>query len=94
MFSGKSEELICRLKRVQIAKRKARVSCHAFDGRYGEQRIASHSGLSIEAIAVSRADGVSPLVHPDTDVVAIDATQFLDEAVVSVADELANQRCG
>ena len=92
MFSGKSEELIRRLKRVQIAKRRAQVFYHAFDVRYGEHRIASHSGLSIEAVADSRADEILPQIHPDTEVVAIDEAQFFDASVATAANTLADRR--
>lgn len=91
MFSGKSEELIRRIKRAQIAKQKVQVFCHAFDERYGQQCIASHSGTYFDAIPVQRACEIMEQVTPDTEVVAIDEVQFFDAAIAEVCDHLADR---
>ncbi len=88
MFSGKTEELIRRLKRVQIAGRKAAIFKPAIDVRYDETDIVSHDTTRITSIPVidsslilARAQGM--------DVVGIDEVQFFDEGIVDVADQLA-----
>ena len=89
MFSGKSEELIRRLKRAQIAKQKVQVFCHSLDQRYGEQRIASHSGVYADALPVERSADILSLVEPDTHVVAIDEAQFFDLEIADACNCLA-----
>lgn len=91
MFSGKTEELIRRVKRAQIAKQKVQVFQNHLDLRYGEKRVASHSGTSIHAITVYQATDIPSLVEPDTQVVAIDEAQFFDWSVADIANELAER---
>jgi len=91
MFSGKTEELIRRLRRAQIARQKIQVFKPAIDLRYTDKAIASHNGLQENAIPVN--DSAELLVHLDAtaDVIAIDEVQFFDMAIVDVCNILANQ---
>ena len=91
MFSGKTEELIRRVRRAQIAKQKVQVFKPVIDDRYGIQKITSHNGLHVEAIPVSDAKTIPDLVEPDTAVVAIDEVQFFDWQIAQVCDNLANR---
>jgi thymidine kinase len=91
MFSGKTEELIRRVKRAQIAKQKVQVFQHSLDTRYGEKRIASHSGAHFDALTVQKPSGIANLVAPDAQVVAIDELQFFDPSVAEVCNQLADR---
>jgi thymidine kinase len=91
MFSGKTEELIRRLRRAQIAKQKAQVFKPVIDDRYGMQRITSHNGLYAEARPVEDASTILDLVEPDTTVVAVDEVQFFDWEISRVCEELAGR---
>lgn len=91
MFSGKSEELIRRLKRAQIAK--LRVACFKpdLDVRYHRNAIASHSAQTLEAATVSNVEELKSILMPRIDaveVVGIDEAQFLDASLVPLANEL------
>jgi thymidine kinase len=91
MFSGKSEELIRRLKRAQIAKR--RVACFKpdLDVRYHRTAIASHSAQTLEAITVANVEEMKAVLMPmidDIEVVGVDESQFLGEGLVKLANEL------
>jgi thymidine kinase len=89
MFSGKTEELIRRLRRARIAKQKVQVFKPAIDIRYAVEKVKSHVGSEFDAIPVPTADSISMLVEPDTTVVAIDEAQFFDWHVSDVAQTLA-----
>jgi thymidine kinase len=91
MFSGKSEELIRRVKRAEIARQKVQVFKPALDKRYGEERVSSHSGASYDAIPVQSAAELMQLVAPDTEVIAIDEVQFFDWSISDVCNELADR---
>lgn len=91
MFSGKSEELIRRLKRTRIAHQKMQVFKPAIDDRYSLGDIVSHDGDKVEAISVSKAAEILHQVADDTEVVAIDEVQFFDPEIVMVSTRLANQ---
>ncbi|MCS6873287.1 MAG: thymidine kinase [Pyrinomonadaceae bacterium] len=91
MFSGKSEELIRRLKRAQIAKQKVQVFKPKIDNRYSVDEIISHSGLSHISKPVSNTAEMMSLIEPDTQVVGIDEGQFFDMELVSAANDLANR---
>jgi thymidine kinase len=92
MFSGKSEELIRRVRRAIIAKRKVQVFKSHLDERYaGIYRISSHDGRSVDAVPIDTPDQIAQLVLPETQVVAIDEAQFLDPSVVDLATSLANR---
>ena len=91
MFSGKSEELIRRVHRVQIAKKKVQVFKPTIDTRYSIQYIYSHNGTKIEAINISNSKELLEKTEPDTEVVAIDEAQFYDEGIVAICQKLADQ---
>jgi thymidine kinase len=90
MFSGKSEELIRRVRRAIIARRRVQVFKSHFDTRYGGlYSVASHDGRELEATPVDSAAEIFRLVRADTELVAVDEAQFLDPEVVTVATALA-----
>ena len=89
MFSGKSEELIRRIRRAEIARLKVQVFKPRLDTRYGEDRVSSHSGTHAVAQAVGNSRDILGMMDPDTDVVAIDEVQFFDWEITDVCDELA-----
>ncbi len=91
MFSGKTEELIRRVRRAQIARQRVQVFKHSLDARYAEREVASHNGLQLEAIPVENSDRLRALIAPETTVVAIDEGQFFDEGLVSLCEELADR---
>src|SRR5438477_2754236 len=78
MFSGKSEELIRRLRRAQIAKQKVQIFKPPIDDRFSEDHIVSHSDMRIASQNVRNSDELLTLVSDDTDVVGIDEGQFFD----------------
>ena len=91
MFSGKSEELIRRVRRALIAGRRVQLFKSHLDDRYGGQfRISSHDGREIDAEPVSSSVEVAEKVRPSTQVVAIDEAQFLDDGICEVVDALAD----
>lgn len=90
MFSGKSEELIRRVRRAIIARRKVQVFKSHLDSRFtGLYSVSTHDGREIEATPVDAATEIFRLVKPDTELVAIDEAQFLDDEIVTVASALA-----
>lgn len=92
MFSGKSEELIRRVRRAIIAKKRIQVFKSHLDERYaGIYQVSSHDGRTVEAVPVDTSDQIAQLVATDTQVVAIDEAQFLDEGVVALVTALANR---
>jgi thymidine kinase len=92
MFSGKSEELIRRVRRAIIAKKKVQVFKSHLDERYsGIYQVSSHDGRTVEAVPVDTPEQIAHLVHPDTQVVAIDEAQFLDDSIVPLVTALANR---
>lgn len=91
MFSGKSEELIRRIKRAIIAKQKVQVFKPDIDNRYDPLAINSHSGFKIEAITIKQTANLTDMIDEDTDVVAIDEIQFFHEDIISQIEDLAKQ---
>lgn len=90
MFSGKSEELIRRVRRTQFARQKTVVFKPALDNRYAEEAIVSHNGTSVWAVPVSKSTDIFLHIDPDFQVIAIDEVQFFDDEIVAVAQTLAN----
>ena len=88
MFSGKTEELIRRLKRATSAKQRVQVFKHAFDDRYDELAIASHSGLKLPTVTAGRTDELVRAVEPGTAVIGIDEIQFFPEDIVFAVEEV------
>jgi thymidine kinase len=89
MFSGKTEELIRRLRRAEIAKQKIQVFKPKLDDRYGVERVTSHNGLHVTAQPVSQSIEILDLVEDDTTVIGIDEIQFFDEHITDVCQNLA-----
>jgi thymidine kinase len=91
MFCGKTEELIRRVRRAQIARQKVQVFKPAVDNRYTEREVTSHNGMQVSATPVETIKQLHELIERDTTVVALDEAQFFDDDVVSLCDELAAQ---
>jgi len=92
MFSGKSEELIRRLKRSQIARQKVIALKSSLDDRYGLDTIASHSGIRLESALVSSSSDVLRIAEDkQIEVVGIDEVQWFDSGIVDVAEYLAGK---
>jgi thymidine kinase len=90
MFSGKTEELIRRLRRAQFAKQKVEIFKPAMDVRYSEQEVVSHEGTSILSTPVDSSASIL-LMGQESDVVGIDEAQFFDMGIVEVCQQLANR---
>ncbi len=90
MFSGKSEELIRRLRRARLARQRVQVFKPAVDTRSGDADVTSHSDLRIPATLVASSEEIVKAVHDRTEVVGIDEVQFFDPGIVDVVDRLAN----
>lgn len=90
MFSGKTEELIRRLKRAQIAKQRIEIFKPAIDTRYDEEDVVSHDENYIRSTPVPAAANIRLLAN-DVDVVGIDEAQFFDDEIVNVCNDLANK---
>jgi thymidine kinase len=91
MFSGKSEELIRRVRRAMIAHKRVQVFKSHLDDRFSVYSVTTHDGIAAEARPVSRALEIAAQAAPDVSVVAIDEVQFLDEGIVEVATSLAER---
>lgn len=91
MFSGKSEELIRRLRRAQIARQKVQIFKPTFDTRFGNDQIVSHSDMRIASRNVANSKALLLQVEDDADVVGIDEGQFFDADLPFVCNELANR---
>lgn len=92
MFSGKTEELIRRVRRAIIAKQKIQVFKPQVDDRYGINEVTSHNGQNVKAIPLAEAKMILDHIENDTTVVAIDEAQFFDDGIVEVAEILADRR--
>lgn len=90
MFSGKTEELIRRLRRASFAKQKVEIFKPAVDTRYDDEMVVSHNANEIPSTPVPAAANI-PLLATDVDVVGIDEAQFFDEEIVAVCNDLANR---
>jgi thymidine kinase len=91
MFSGKTEELIRRMRRAGFARQQVQVFKPAIDTRYATERVTSHNGINIEAQPVESAQDIVAQVEANTTVVAIDEVQFFDDAIIDVCETLAEQ---
>jgi thymidine kinase len=90
MFSGKTDELIRRLRRASIARQKVQVFKPAIDVRYAIEKVTSHAGSDYDAKPVKYAKEIRDFLEADTTVVGIDEAQFFDEEIVNVVRELAD----
>jgi len=90
MFAGKTEELVRRVHRAQIARRGVLVVAHELDTRSGPDRVASHSGLEVPSRSVGTAAAIPGIVADGTELVAVDEAQFFGPALVDVVTSLAD----
>lgn len=90
MFSGKTEELIRRLKRAQFARQKVEIFKPAIDVRYNNEKVVSHDANEIRSTPVPAAANI-PILADGCDVVGIDEAQFFDDEIVRVCNDLANK---
>jgi thymidine kinase len=92
MFSGKSEELIRRVRRAVIARKQVQVFKSHLDARYaGLYTVTTHDGLTVDAEPVDSADEIQRRIRAGTEVVAVDEVQFLDDGIVAAANGLAER---
>ena len=91
MFSGKSEELIRRLRRAQIARQRVQIFKPLLDSRFSEDHIVSHSDMKIRSQLVRGAGEILDAVESETQVIGIDEGQFFDLELVSVCNRLADR---
>ncbi|MDP4162982.1 MAG: thymidine kinase [Bacillota bacterium] len=90
MFSGKSEELIRRVRRAQFAKQKIAVFKPKIDNRYSEESVVSHNGSSFIALPIAHSTEILQHIDAEVDVIAIDEVQFFDDEVVRIIQQLAD----
>jgi len=91
MFSGKTEELIRRVRRAVIARQQVQVFKPVIDTRYHRARVTSHNGADFEARPVNSPDEIIALLNPSTTVVAIDEVQFFGPEIITLCEQLAEQ---
>lgn len=91
MFSGKTEELIRRIKRAQIAKQKAQIFKPLIDNRYSLTHVQSHSSLKLDAQCIQNPEEILSLLEDNTRVVGIDEAQFFPSSVIEISQRLANR---
>ena len=91
MFSGKTDELIRRLRRATIARQKVQVFKPIIDNRYSVEKVTSHAGTAFDALPISRAAEILAHLDSDTTVVGIDEAQFFDDEVVTIVHSLADR---
>ena len=91
MFSGKSEELIRRIRRAEIARQATQVFKPVLDTRFGASTVSSHDGRAKDAIAVNSASEITSALDSSTTVVGVDEAQFFDNALVDICRELASK---
>ena len=91
MFSGKTEELLRRMKRAKLARQRTVLFKPRVDNRYDEVKVVSHEGLNADAVPVASAKELRALVPADAAVVGIDEVQFFDASIVGVVEDLANR---
>ena len=89
MFSGKTEELIRRLRRAQIARQEVQVFKPLIDTRYGLEKVTSHNGQDFQAIPVPNSAELVKCIAPTTTVIAVDEAQFFDHALIEAVGVMA-----
>jgi thymidine kinase len=90
MFSGKTDELIRRLRRATIAKQKVQVFKPALDDRYAESKVTSHAGSEFDAYPIATANQIINKLIADTTVVAVDEAQFFDQDIIQIVQKMAD----
>jgi len=91
MFSGKTEELIRRVRRAHIARQTVQVFKPAIDIRYAERQVASHDGKEYDAHPCGSSAEIAANIHPETTVVGIDEAQFFDKGLINVVESLTER---
>lgn len=91
MFSGKTDELIRRLRRAVIARQKVQVFKPAIDVRYAVEKVTSHAGADFDAIPVEKAVNIFEKLDSDTTVVGVDEAQFFDDGILEVTTKMADR---
>lgn len=91
MFSGKTEELIRRVRRAQIARQHVQVFKHKIDDRYHQTHIASHSGQDYQAVPVTTVADIRAKLDPQATVIAIDEAQFFEDSLIQLVQDLAQE---
>ena len=91
MFSGKTEELIRRVKRALLARQRVQAFKPRIDDRYDATRIVSHERVSVDAVAVATSESLEQRIEDESQVIAIDEAQFFDSGLVEVVDRLAKR---
>lgn len=91
MFSGKTDEMIRRLRRATIARQKVQVFKPIIDNRYQVERVTSHAGTAFDAIPIAHVAEIFDHLDKETTVVAIDEAQFFDDVVISIVQDLASR---
>jgi len=91
MFSGKTDELIRRLRRAIIARQKVQVFKPAIDVRYAESKVTSHAGNDYAALPIQNSAEILASLNADTTVVAIDEAQFFDSELIPIVRQLADR---
>ena len=91
MFAGKTEELLRRVRRAEVAGRRVVVINHALDLRHGTHRVASHTGLDYPSVSAATPEDVEPAVPVGTDLVAIDEAHFFGPQLIPVVSRLADR---
>ncbi|WP_251861573.1 thymidine kinase [Clostridium sp. Marseille-Q2269] len=90
MYSGKTEELIRRIRRAEIAKQKVQVFKPEIDDRYSKKDVVSHAGDKIQAVPVKNSKEILDKLQDDTDVIGIDEAQFFHDNLVEIVSKIAN----
>lgn len=90
MFSGKTDELIRRLRRARIAKQEVQVFKPAIDDRFAETKVTSHAGSEFDAYPIATADQIINKLNADTTVVAVDEAQFFDQDIIQIVQRMAD----
>ncbi|MCB5252756.1 MAG: thymidine kinase [Candidatus Cloacimonadaceae bacterium] len=91
MFSGKTEELIRRIRRAEYARQKVIVFKPVMDDRYDENNIVSHSNMQAPSVPINEVSEIYTHIQEDTQIIAIDEAQFFDESIVGICNDLADQ---
>jgi thymidine kinase len=91
MFSGKTDELIRRLRRAVIAKKQVQVFKPAIDIRYAVEKVTSHAGTDFDAVPVATSGEILDKLNAETSVVGIDEAQFFDEGIIELTRQLADR---
>ncbi|MBL6991324.1 MAG: thymidine kinase [Bacteriovoracaceae bacterium] len=93
MFSGKTEELIRRIRRAQIARQKVQIFKPAIDNRYHESDVVSHSSQTVCSMPVQDPMHILTKLYDSTRIVALDEVQFFDDSIIKVVSKLARRGC-